>query len=911
MIKKIYDIVKVMMLPVLAGGAMTACVDTDEIFNPGDKGASIELTFDTNDIETRVLTGDKTAFTDEERKLHTVDLFFYKNGSDVPVKVESITDKKHSDKHTVNLSDDEAKELFGISDLTQEGTPCKVYAVANVSDADYTASGITDKAAATVEQLRKIKANTPGFKGNFNGFAMFTKDVENGDKITFKPEDTTGGAKATGVVKLKNLAAKIDVFVKFAGNLTDKDGHPLQPVTSNAIPTAEVQILNGVTAVELNGFNKDILTDVGETSDYYNVRPGENETFIRKIGELAKADPYYTAEKGGWRWVTSKPYYSYPNSWEDTPLEKHRTSLILKVDWTTEDDPEVVDDMDVLTTYYSVPVDLEGLKLESNHYYRLKLNINSLGGENFGEPLEIAGEWEDLDWGHADLEGDLRETRYLEVYQKQKDRDGEEYTAVVNGKECFITIPFHSSHETFIESVKIEYTSFDEQDSYNWHNNGDNGRNSIIYTEGKYHPDDRSLYFERQTLEELTGNEWQGAYIDNVKKTITIKHRIGPSKEVGTHYEPNLDATYQYTSYRITIQLNHKNYNPGFGELSKITIMHHPPIYVEGEVNAGYNDYNYRGAAEIGSSSKKEVDRWKYSSAMHHHGFARVNTDDAQNAKYGGLRGVTKANGAPTNWGDNTTENPIMYIVNVTQIEESIEEELKTRFHLKDPRSSINQASTILGNDSWYKADHYVNGVFEDKGHNYTPEFYYPTEDAPVPENMYAIAPRFRIASCFGITPAKSIFDKDEEEITLDQARKRCATYQEYGYPAGRWRLPTVGEIKFVQHLSNNNLVPKVFQRGADYVTAFGVYRFPANGNEYPNGSDGRIRCVYDDWYWVKEDGSPDNIKPNRLNYDPSGKEVDIDFTDIYRGGGSVNGNVFVWGDKEKRSPQTPKEDKN
>lgn len=895
-----------MVLPLLLGGTFAACNDDFVIDNEYD-GPAIELLLDSNDSDTRALTGEQTPFTKEERQLNTVDLFFYRESGvnpdalEAPIKVESMSDKTHDEMVKVNLSEDEAKTLFGIADLDGTGS-CRVFAVANVSAADYAAAGV-DKATATVADLKKIKATTPEFAGapkDFQGFALITKDPM-GDVVSYS------SPKAMGTVKLKNLAAKMDVFVKFATDLTDSDGNRLQVVRSKDVPTSEVHIVNGVTAVELNGFNKDVLVDTEENSDYYSIRVGSDDENIRRLGKLDTQDPFYD-ETNGWIYATSDPYYSYPNEWEASPLEQHRTSLILKVDWTTEDDPENVDATDVLTTYYSVPVDIDGNKLQSNRYYRLKLNINSLGGENIGEPLEIEGEWSVTDWGTTLLEGDLRETRYLEVVQTQEDRDGSVYTAVVNGNEMLIDIPFHSSHKTYIESVNVEFTTFDEQYSYNWHGNSDNGRNSIIYTEGRPRSGDINnntiipANFQRNTLEEVTGREWHAAYIDNIKKVITIRHKIGGTKVEGDHYVPDESEIYRYVSYKITIQLNHDNYTPGFGDLAKIVIMHHPSIYVEGEVNAGYNDYDYRGAAEIGSSAKYEMDRWKYGAAMHHHGFARINHNDPTEAKYGGLRGITKANGAPTNWGDNTTENPIMYIINVTQIEPNLETVLNTRFHLKDPRTNVNKVNEVLGNDKWYPADHFVNGVRDVTTGDYTPRYYYPTDETPVPENMYAIAPRFRIASCFGITPAKGALNKDEEEITLDQARKRCATYQEYGYPAGRWRLPTIGELKFVQYLSTHNLVPKVFQFGADYVTAFGVYRFPSNLQEYPNGSDGRVRCVYDDWYWVDQNGKPDNLKPARLDYDPIGRNVNIDMGAVYN-----NRNVFVWGDKEKRSPQTPR----
>lgn len=890
---------------------MAACSDDLGLDNEYD-GPSIELRLNTNDIETRALTGDHTPFNDKERRLNTVDIFFYRESGvnpatpEAPVKVESVSAKNHDDVVKVNLSEEEAKTLFGIADLDGQGT-CKVFAVANVSDDDYAAAGV-NKATATVADLKKVKATTPEFAQapkDFNGFALITKDPE-GDLVAYASQ------KAAGVVKFKNLAAKMDVFVKFAANLTDADGNPLQVVRSKDIPTSEVHIVNGVTAVQLGGFNKDVLVDSepgsDAKSDYYSIRVGSDDENIRRIGKLDTQDPFYD-ETNGWIYATADPYYSYPNEWENTPLEQHRTSLILKVDWTTQDDPENVDATDVITTYYSVPIDLEGNKLESNHYYRLKLNINSLGGENIGEPLEIEGEWSVLDWGEAQLEGDLRETRYLEVVQTQEDRDGSVYTAVVNGTDMLIDIPFHSSHKTHIESIKIEYTTFDAQYSYNWNGESDRGRNAIIYTEGKLNTGDvngntiNPGAFQRNTLAEVTGNEWHAAYIDDVKKTITIRHRIGGTKPEGDHYAPDLNEIYQYIPYKITIQLNHDNYGPGFGDLAKIVIKHYPSVYVEGEVNAGYNDYNYKGAAEIGSSANYLMDRWKYSSAMHHHGFARVNHNDptSNNTKnLGGLNGITKANGAPTNWGDDTSENPIMYIVSVTQLDASLEQQLNTRFHLKDPRTTVNKAAE-MGAGSWYQAGHYENGTYDQTG-GYTPRYYYPTDATETDEYRYAISPRYRIASsAFGKANVSGIIDPKEDELQLDDAKKRCATYQEFGYPAGRWRLPTIGELKFVQYLSNKGLVPRVFEVDVDYVTAFGVYRFNRQGQESQNGKDGRVRCVYDDWFWVDRNGNPDNIKPLRLNYDPVGRTVDVDLSPLYNGG-----NVFVWGDREKRSPQTP-----
>lgn len=74
---------------------------------------------------------------------------------------------------------------------------------------------------------------------------------------------------------------------------------------------------------------------------------------------------------------------------------------------------------------------------------------------------------------------------------------------------------------------------------------------------------------------------------------------------------------------------------------------------------------------------------------------------------------------------------------------------------------------------------------------------YYPTQEDNV-ANM--ISPKFRIASSWGVTSGSSYAN----------AQRRCASYQENGYPAGRWRIPTEAEIKFVNGLSADGYIPEL-----------------------------------------------------------------------------------------------------
>jgi hypothetical protein len=144
------------------------------------------------------------------------------------------------------------------------------------------------------------------------------------------------------------------------------------------------------------------------------------------------------------------------------------------------------------------------------------------------------------------------------------------------------------------------------------------------------------------------------------------------------------------------------------------------------------------------------------------------------------------------------------------------------------------------------------------------------------------IAPAIRIASSWGAQGTMQSYDRAEE---------RCAAYQENGYPAGRWRVPTVSEIDFLIQLSTYNHIPELFtcrDRGTYYegywtngpgayagkpytddnhtkpyevgtVTNANNNRVTINGSQF----DLVVRCVYDEWYWSSQkygnNGQPSN----------------------------------------------------
>ena len=108
-----------------------------------------------------------------------------------------------------------------------------------------------------------------------------------------------------------------------------------------------------------------------------------------------------------------------------------------------------------------------------------------------------------------------------------------------------------------------------------------------------------------------------------------------------------------------------------------------------------------------------------------------------------------------------------------------------------------------------------------------------------------AIAPRFKIASSSGASYYGG--DLNQSRMTYEQAVRRCASYQENGYPAGRWRIPTDAEIRFCIELSNRGKIPSLFS--GTYWSA-SEKKLNNKGEETTTTNGASVRCVYDAWYW-------------------------------------------------------------
>lgn len=263
------------------------------------------------------------------------------------------------------------------------------------------------------------------------------------------------------------------------------------------------------------------------------------------------------------------------------------------------------------------------------------------------------------------------------------------------------------------------------------------------------------------------------------------------------------DKSYDYVPYTLELDIRHID-NNNFTE--HITIVQYPAMYVVPCLNSDYgtnnNNNNYCGGVYING------------------------IQDNENASYGGAYKLGSA----------TNANPNMYVITTTALSRG------SSYVLGDPR--LNTIDLILNNgQNWSTSAPAVN-----ESSNRKLSYYYPTSKENNTENM--IAPKFRIASSYGVAVEQS----------YDNMRRRCASYQEDGYPAGRWRMPTKAEVEYIVKLSAEQKIPKLFNDdqdnpNGDYWCAHGVAYPKSNGSVELGESTGNhsVRCVYDDWFWGSE----------------------------------------------------------
>lgn len=657
--------------------------------------------------------------------------------------------------------------------------------------------------------------------------------MDGGNTLTLTGDIATPSqCEVTGNVDLQRAASKIRLGVKVA-----------ESVTANG-ETWEPQIENGMNVLITNGVRKakvtpDAKPGSGIADPYYSTATNaEDETHRgRTLTDKGEGVEY--------RYQLDEPFYSYPNSWSGN--DETMTYMVLTVPF------KKVGAETYRTCYYTVPV-VRDNAIVRNVSYMVNINIEILGSFNPDVPLVLEDlSYKAIDWSQESMNVNIQDYRYLVL-------DQTEY--VVNNLSE-ISIPFYSSHETeiIVSDVKFKYylynvnrngitTSVDVSPTVNAnsYSSATAAKKDSIYNvwiDNSINPQTnaRTLTF-RHPLKEMT------AYNSN-NRVLQLNGNNGSYGDVTTNYNNisyyRLTDADAYSPFEIEITIIHKDLlsqaeTTPFKRTIKIT--QYPAMYVEADPNNyitnHYNDNEPYGTPAFGN--------------LYING-GQTNSD--YNDDWENPRGLEGGN-----------RNPNMYIINVTRLSND-------RYRIGDPRVTT---YTNLNYSGWVTAPALFDGETARKL-----QYYYPTDGTT--DMKMTIAPRFRVASSYGVVSGT---------MGVDDAKRRCASYQEKNFPAGRWRLPTYAELEYIISLSNSNKIPILFNSGSNYMTAQGRVTCTINNGQLPepvNGS-GFVRCVYDEWYW-------ESIEPKMTSSGTSecqmrtGRNQYTTFTiDPYY--------KFTWGDKQR-----------
>lgn len=322
--------------------------------------------------------------------------------------------------------------------------------------------------------------------------------------------------------------------------------------------------------------------------------------------------------------------------------------------------------------------------------------------------------------------------------------------------------------------------------------------------------------FSQQNINVTTVEpSWNTISSDNLDLDI-IGNQVYFKNELDNVYTSN---TFDFTPYKVTFTLCHTGeYGDTYYE--NITITQYPAIFGGFRQNS---DYSTNGGTKNGDNGYVFVNGYQGSSAS-------SGTDYFLSAE--GVDGISG------------TYSPNMFEFTITSVE-------GTDYIIGDPRET-----TVTYNED---SARWATAVSTTSTTKRELTNYYGTENSERTRNM--IAPKFRLASAYG---ALYTYDASKQLETL---RKRCASYQEDGYPAGRWRLPTEAEFKFIMTQVNRTpaTLPPMYLKGYEYWCAHGLGVIAQNGtttvSRVTSDDEGHsTRCVYDTWYWGDDRLSDPNV---------------------------------------------------
>lgn len=785
------------------------------------------------------VSGEKEGIKElKENYLKTIDFFFYKGGSPL-ASDEALLHRRYQSGSTtgsaefrVQLTSQEVHDLF-----PENGSKVTVFALVNYPG-DETFPGGTSR------QALEALAVTTDFVLSAGEYVQPWFLMSGTQVITCN--DVTHIVTATGEISLKRYACKMTVDVKVLPEVRKKKDDSSEEVYEVWEPILEdlaVYMDNAVKTVSLSGEYASPGND-----DYFSYTKNRRK-YVKKNADNSYSPIYGVDGETGYYY--SVPMYMYPQHWHFASAEggDREPYLKLVLPWARKADEEHGIVGTSRQFYYKIVLpnsitetDDEGWdgSFVRNCWYHMNIEVGYLGSDNDGASVPVDGFCYLVDWQDKNVvikKATIGKARYLSVDKNEYELQDASHTQ----------INYVSSHEVVIKPNSLRVTRpyyGDAEEGYNKDLGGTVRKVNEEDPEKAYYPVESkyldltyrdNAYWENPAcLSWLTQND-VGSYFSFIHQLI----------------DDYKSVKFDYSPYRIAFTLVHedKKDDPNADYSQDIIIWQYPGVYIEAHPNSD-TTFEFIQMMADGKRSYWSSENWGYvfvdNQKLH-----RNETPDVQEhnlswwAKYYREKGYTFENDEDFHWRAiwYTGGSRDIFNINVTVIPQG------TDFIIGDPRADEIDNLKVLP-----KTFHSAEALYYDKSSERPLRYYYPTESSSRTEDM--LAPSYRIASkCGGV---------EFGGVTMEQALYRCATYQEDGFPAGRWRLPTKGEIKFIAMLSANKAFTFLFSLNGEYWSANGAIRVSSGKVEDSASTKALPRCVYDSWYWDDIDTKRQKEQKNR-----------------------------------------------
>ena len=608
---------------------------------------------------------------------------------------------------------------------------------------------------------------------------------------------------ASGSIDLSRYACKLTTGVKVADRVELSDGQVWTPMLDGM----EIYLENGVKTVTLSGEDPEPV---------YFSYSANRKRFVSK-----DLNGHYSALVGVEEdYYNTYPMYMYPQTWTYGSTEGYDREPYLKLvlPWARLEENGYSSTEKQL--YYKVvmPDDMRSgykQKFVRNNWYHLNIDVGILGAETdeAAVPLDpcscYIAYWQGKDVIIKNVA--IGKARYLSVEQD----------SLILNNIGSVEVNYTTSHPVVIKNGSIRVT----RPYYGTAKSGE-ALGGVIRkddTGALYPKDTYYLEYDQVHREGLNqGNDW----FTNTGTSIVFEHALTNDYVL---------QTFDYSPYTITFTIVHED-RPDDARYSKdIYIKQYPAIFIEALRNSD-DTFVDTGVRQLGKQIHTS-DHWGYVYVDNE----QMVRPDASVASltdyyinYWRNQGFDYPNAEEYHWRIvwYTGGGRDIFKINVTVLPPN------SKFVIGDPRKL--EIDNLRNDDADPSNDFHDAPALYDGETERSLKYYYPAENSSRTINM--MAPSYRISTkCGGV---------EFDGLTFEQATIRCACYQEDGFPAGRWRLPTMGEIQFIATLSSNNIFEFLFGSGATYWSANGAVKVTQGDVSGVSNTAALSRCVYDSWYW-------------------------------------------------------------